>query len=77
MFNLFENELNIKVDISSLDCRTRWSSCYNMIKNAYNVKRILNTTIRRIIDIDIVITNQDWEKCYNVCLFLESPDLFI
>ena len=43
--DLFENArktLKLSVSVPGLDCETRWSSTFTMVKDAYDAKRVLN-----------------------------------
>lgn len=68
-----ERQLGLTVSLPSLDVPTRWSSTFNMIKNAYKARSILNTITSKVNDLrSYAVTNEVWMRASTICTFLES-----
>lgn len=76
VFEAVRKELKIQCELPSLDCQTRWSSTFQMLKSAFKCRRVLNATLRRIGGLgELLISDEEWKKSNKICEFLESAAL--
>lgn len=56
-----------------LDVETRWSPTFHMIKNFFKVRKMFNTVIHSLHDLEeYLIKEVEWEKAAVICDFLET-----
>ena len=52
IFDSVKDGMKVKCEIPSLDCQTRWSSTFEIIKKSYAFRRVITATLRRIGGLD-------------------------
>lgn len=66
-------ELGQRVSLPCLDCETRWSSTFEMIKKSFNIRRVINATASRIEELSSsLVTEAEWKTAEKVMSFLEA-----
>lgn len=59
--------------LPTVDCETCWSSTLEMVRQAYEIRKVLNATMSRIPELRAnVVSDGDWEKVYKICDFLST-----
>lgn len=76
LFGEVKNELKINCELPSVDCQTRWSSTFEILKGALQYRRFINTTMRRIgVPTEYILTEEEWQKTKRIFYLLESAAL--
>lgn len=74
-FDIFEEcciELGVKVTLPSLECKTKWSSTFTMLRKSYALRRVMNANVHRIVGMqDMVVFECEWSTALAMCEFHE------
>lgn len=66
-------ELGLNIELHLVDCDTRWSSSFKMVRGCFKARRILNTDTALLSELAFLdISETFWANCDKVYTFLEK-----